>query len=169
MNIVIREATLKDAQSITQVNIQAWQESYQGIVDQEYLDNLPAIFAKKLALRQQGLSTTERTIHLVAQLEASIVGFCDAGVAKNCLLAKGEIYRIYLLREFQGLGVGKSLFYQAVDFLRLNHLTPITLLTLKDNVAAKKFYAKQGGVEMSGEDVEIGEKIYKQTRYIFNI
>ncbi len=169
MSIIIREATLADAQSITKVNIQAWQESYTGIVEQEYLDNLPAIFAKRLESRQQILSSPNLSITLIAQqLGGEILGYCQAGVvAKNSTAAKGEIYSIYVLEKFQNRGIGKTLLHQAFSFLTANNLTPITVATLRDNISARKFYEHLGGVLMAEENIEIGEKTYVIINYLF--
>ena len=47
----IRTATIKDAERITSVHVQAWKESYQNIIDQDYLDNIS--YEKRLAWRKK--------------------------------------------------------------------------------------------------------------------
>ncbi|MBS0351613.1 MAG: hypothetical protein JSR33_10615 [Proteobacteria bacterium] len=35
---LIRRATLEDAEKIAEIHVRAWQESYQDIIDQNYLE-----------------------------------------------------------------------------------------------------------------------------------
>jgi len=168
MNIIIREATDLDAENITRMHIQSWQETYQNIVDQAYLDGLPNAFEERLKFRQEALSKKDLAIHLVAEKEGRIIGFCDAGIAREYKEAKGEIYAIYLLKEYHGSGIGKNLFHKASDFLLSNDLAPFVVWALKDNLPARKFYEKHGGIEVGKEVIEIGSKAYEEVRYIFS-
>ena len=48
--IAIRLATLGDEIQLAQVHIKSWQESYKGLVPQEYLDRLPSEIDKKIGM-----------------------------------------------------------------------------------------------------------------------
>ncbi len=168
MNLIIREATELDAENITKMHIQSWQETYKNIVDQEYLDNLPDTFETRLKFRQEILSRKDRAILLIAEKDGKIIGFCDAGIIREYEGAKGEVYAIYLLKEYQGSGIGKKLFQQAVEFLFANNLTPFVVLVLKDNLPARKFYEKCGGIKIGEETIDISDKNYEEVRHVFN-
>jgi ribosomal protein S18 acetylase RimI-like enzyme len=169
LTIIIREANYEDAENITKMHIQSWQETYKNIVDQAYLDKLPDTFETRLKFRQEILAKKDNNIHLVAESEGKIIGFCDAGISREYEGAKGEIYAIYLLKEYQGFAIGKKLFQQAVEFLLSNNLTPFTVSVLEDNMRARKFYEKNGGVEIDIETIDIGGKTYEEVRYIFKV
>ncbi len=81
-DIVIRTATTPDAQSIVHIHIQSWQEAYQAVIEQEYLVNLPTTFDNRLQKRQEMLLKKSASIHLVAEYEGEITGFCDAAALK---------------------------------------------------------------------------------------
>jgi ribosomal protein S18 acetylase RimI-like enzyme len=167
MNLIIREATELDAENITVMHIKSWQETYKDIIDQVYLDDLPNKFEERLKFRQDILSKKDQAIHLVAEKDGKIIGFCDASFIREYEGAKGEVYAIYLLKEYQGSGIGKKLFQQAVEFLFANNLAPFVVLVLKDNLPSRKFYEKNGGVEIDMETIEIDGKTYEEVRYIF--
>lgn len=102
--INIRQATLEDAASIAQVHVQAWQESYQGILDQTILDTLSV--EQRLVGRLKFFSESSKG-QFVASLGEAIVGFCDVGPLRisqiNSEIATGEIYAIYVLNTYKGL------------------------------------------------------------------
>lgn len=147
--LVIRTVTLSDAQQITSVHLNCWKINYQGIVAQDYLDNL--IWEKRLKDREQ-IINSKSGIQLVAIYNNKLVGFCDAG--KRYIKANhqytdqqlrnrnepGEIYAIYVDPHFQHQGIGKALFEQVQKELAYQALMPFVVLTLKENQASCRFY-----------------------------
>jgi len=69
-----------------------------------------------------------------------------------------------LLQKYHNLGIGKLLWESAVEFLLANDLVPFTILVLKDNVQARKFYEKQGAQNFSKEGAEIAGKTYEEVK-----
>ena len=81
-NFTIRIATMKDCETIASIHVKAWQETYAGIISKHYLENLS--FDERFQLRKKILSEHNPScIHLVALVNDSVVGFCDAGPAFN--------------------------------------------------------------------------------------
>lgn len=46
--------------------------------------------------------------------------------------------------DYRGLGIGSRLLAHAIETARTNHCLRITLLTDRDNLAAQRFYRRQG-------------------------
>jgi len=167
-NITVRPALPEDAAGIAFVHIQGWQESYKGIVDQGYLDSLTQDReARSQRWRKLILEQDENSIILVAKLANEVVGFCSAGPIKEDSASKGELYAIYLLDEFKGIGAGKMLWDKSLEFLTDKKLVPFEVIMLEENVTARKFYEKQGCKFIGELTGKIGGREYKEVRYRF--
>ena len=71
---------------------------------------------------------------LVVRLNGKIVGFSCYGTDDS---GAGEVFAIYLLKEAQGLGLGRKL-------SRLGRRSPVTLWVLENNDPAIGFYEHYG-------------------------
>ncbi|MBP6985190.1 MAG: GNAT family N-acetyltransferase [Alphaproteobacteria bacterium] len=167
--IEIRPATLADAEAIVRVHVTAWQESYQGIIEQNYLDNLS--YEDRLGFRKQILmDQAASSIHLVALYENQIVGFCDAGPSSTKPQDhRGEIYAIYLLEGYKHLGIGTKLMNVAMAHLSQHGLTPSITWVLEENKPACSFYEKYGGQKTGENSVEYNRIAHKTVSYVFGI
>lgn len=165
--VFIRSASFDDAESIAYVHVKAWQESYKGIIEQNYLDNIS--FDERLKLRKNILeASVADSIHLVAIYEGQVVGFCDAGpnfTKSNEFL--GEVYAIYLLEEYKYLGIGTQLMQKASEHLIEKRLTPFIAWVLEENIIASGFYQKCGGLAFQEKIKTIGSREYKEIAYLF--
>ena len=165
---LIRGATLEDAEKIADIHVKAWQESYKGIIDQNYLDTIS--FSERLAFRKKILMHPKPAqINLVAVQNNQIIGFCDAGVAFDSNeVYRGEIYAIYLLNEFKQHGIGKTLFNYVNRHLEEHLLMPYVTWVLEENKTACRFYEKCGGQFFKKKSVEIGDQNYIEISYLFH-
>ena len=172
---IIRAARIEDAEKITFVHVQAWKESYQNIIDQDYLDNIS--YEKRLAWRKK-IIEEKFGQQLVVVYRSEVIGFCDSNAlepdTKNkaedkskISKEKGQIYGLYLLEKHQRKGIGKELLKQSLEWLRKKKLSPIILWVLKDNQKARGFYESQGGKLIEEIQIEIGSKFYWETGYRF--
>src|SRR5215469_16160422 len=73
MNIAIRPAAIDDCESIAQVHVQSWRDSYKNILPASILDSLS--IHERLQMWQSAVSDGGRYPVYVAQLESRIVGF----------------------------------------------------------------------------------------------
>lgn len=162
--LLIRKAIHSDAAAIAAVSIKSWQESYQGIIDQDILDNLSL---EQRTIFRQKLFQEAPNGHFVACLEDKIIGFCDAGPSRYSL-AKGEIYAIYVLNELKSLGIGYHLFTEAKSYLYNLNLRPFLTMALTTNKHARYFYERQGGQLRGKSTYHIGDKSYPEVCYLFD-
>lgn len=80
---------------------------------------------------------------------------------------KGEIYAIYILKEYQNKGIGKLLFKNAVDKLKENSLFPVIIWVLAENIQACRFYVFMGGTKIKEKYISIGHEKYNGVAYSF--
>lgn len=164
--ITIRPAVLFDAEAIAKVHTQAWKESYQGIYDSDFLDSLS--YEKRLPFRKQILENpSPQSLHLVAVHNEQVIGFLDAGPShEHREGVLGEVYAIYLLEGYKGLGLGRRMMHLAAEFLQEQHLTPYAVWALENNIPARGLYEKLGGIEMFERLDERSGTSYKVVGYL---
>ena len=104
--ITLRPATQADVLPLASAHVQAWRETYQGIVPDHVLAPLDP--AKRAAM-WRGRVEGGGTVQLGVDAEG-IAGFADAGAQRDASLSfAGEIYAIYVLRRAQRRGLGRRL------------------------------------------------------------
>lgn len=149
MSITITPMTTEaDMTGKAYVHWKSWQETYTGLIDQDYLDNVMNLAKCESIARlwTQGL--------WVAKDGERVVGFVGCGASRDgedC----GEVYSIYVLQSHQGKGIGYALMNQAMEQLR--DCRKVVLWVLRGNEKAIRFYERYGFV-FDGEekDVTIG-------------
>ncbi|MCY1690262.1 GNAT family N-acetyltransferase [Exiguobacterium sp. SL14] len=153
----IREARLADASAIARVHIDAWHETYQGIIPDSYLAQLS--YAKRTKQWEQTL--VDQRVYVAVSGE-EVVGFAQGGPSRSDA-REGELYAIYVLRTSQRLGLGKALFQRIADDLA--EYETMQVAVLRDNPACQ-FYERFGGqvieesmIERGG--VELVQRVYR--------
>lgn len=119
------------------VHWKSWQEAYAGLIDQEYLDH-------KQTLEQcERIAFQWRENLLVAKDGSRVIGFAGYGAYRdNTLPQTGEVYAVYVLKEYYGRGVGQALMSAALE--KLAEYPKIALWVLEGNERAIRFYEKYG-------------------------
>ncbi len=128
------------------VHYQAWMEAYTGLIDQQHLD------ARSLEnCIQKAHQSPQNT--LVAKDGDRVVGFaCYGAYRDDSLQNAGEIYAIYILRDYYGKCVGYRLMNAAMEQLR--GYDQVALWVLKGNTRALRFYERYG-FRLDGTQAEI--------------
>jgi ribosomal protein S18 acetylase RimI-like enzyme len=140
----IRTAVLADAHAIARVHVQAWHETYRGLVPDALLDALSV--ERNTGLWQAIIGQGEQVVTHVVEAEAGIVGFGSAGKARDARLgASGEVSAIYLLAEIKRRGIGRTLFASLLRALAAGGHTTVGLWVLASNAPTRRFYEALGG------------------------
>ena len=152
LSIDIRRARIDDAAGIAAVHDAAWRNAYRGI--------LPGLDLERMVERRGpawwGKAIRRHVLVLVLEVDGLIVGYATLGPSRmRTLPYKGEIYEIYLLPEYQGLGLGRRLFQSARRMLGDLKFDGLAVRALRSNGTAIGFYRRLGGRTV----VETGERI----------
>ena len=157
MNIHIRPATPEDAASIARVHVDSWRSAYAGIVPADYLAGLSYRNRESL---WKDLLTTDRpgTSYFVADAGGGdVVGFANAGPEREGdRVYRGELYAIYILEEYQRMGLGRRLFSSVTQRLLADGFNSMLLWVLEDNRPAIRFYESLGGEPAGRQTITIG-------------
>lgn len=146
MKDLIRKAKVKDAKGIATVVATAWQETYRGIVNDEYLDNLtneiPNMIERYIKKIKEGID-----LFSVLEVDGKIVGFTSYGKAKNeeKYPSYGEIYALYIIDGYKGFGFGKKLVINAAKELIKLGYKEMVIGCLVGN-PSNSFYKHLGGI-----------------------
>lgn len=136
MNIVIKEMETDDEiRGKAFVHWKSWHETYTGLVAQDFLDTLTLEKCEKMTYDQPNNT-------IVAKLEERVIGFVGYGDRGNEAPDTGEIFWLYVLKEFHGKGVAQQLMNAGLE--RLNNYPQICLWVMKENKRAMRFYQKYG-------------------------
>ncbi|RKL64746.1 GNAT family N-acetyltransferase [Salipaludibacillus neizhouensis] len=160
----IRISTLEDMPSIAKVHVESWRTTYKGIVDSQFIENLTYEWSEKRHLNV--LSNKDMFIYVVEDKQGNIIGFTSGGPERtNDPLYDGELHAIYLLDEYQGLGLGRKLFTAVTRRLREDGFNSLIVLVLENNISAREFYKSLGGKEVREGMLELKGQKYKDIAY----
>lgn len=141
----IRRAVPADALAIKNVHYKTYQVSYRGYVPNEYLDNL-IITDDLLQKTQKMLSHTEC---YVVEEQNSLNAFAYIGELNEYIF---EINALYVLPEYQKLGVGSLLVNHICNIKKDMAYKKCLVWTMK-NGSSVKFYHKHGFQPTGNEKV----------------
>ena len=166
----IRPADVADAARIAEIHVRSWQQAYQGLIPQDYLDSLDP--ADRIERRAQLLSSLdpERSACLVVTGDdAEIAGFAHLGPSRDDdddPAETGEIMAIYLAPDAWGHGFGRELMAASLGFLTGAGYQEATLWVLDTNDRARRFYAAAGfAADGAAKIGSAGEHPLHEVRY----
>lgn len=141
-----RRALEEDAKEIALVHDESWNNAYCGMVPHKALSRM--ISRRNATWWADAIA--RKTVILVLEIQGKIVGYATLGRNRvKTLPFDGEIYEIYLLPEYQGVGLGARLFIAARSELSRRGLTGTVVWALEDNTPALNFYKNAGGAEIA--------------------
>lgn len=160
--MIIRKAVLQDADGIAHVHVNSWKSTYKGIISDQVLDNLSIERRKKYWEETLNKVEIDEFIYVVQDLDGKIVGFASGGKSRSPEYPyDGELYAIYLLRDYQKLGFGRKLISNIANDLLAIDCKSMIVWVLEDN-PSKNAYEKLGGIEIGSKQIEIGKDNLKE-------
>jgi len=142
MTLVIRPADGNDLKAVVEVGRRTWPVTYGPIAGEDYVAmglakwwtedaNVPAIRAGRVT---------------VAEVDGTVVGIAAVGPHEHHLV----LWKLYVLPEYQGKGIGSAL-VESVVVSAMGLHPEIRISYLEGNTLAEAFYRGKGFVEISRE------------------
>jgi ribosomal protein S18 acetylase RimI-like enzyme len=154
--ISVRPAVVDDVAAVREIGLKTWPVAYDGLVSPEFIaDGLaqwwsPAVVERGIT---QGLT-------LVAVVEDRVVGMVGLGQEAGFWV----MWKLYVLPELQGRGVGKALLDGAIGALP-EGTDQLLLDVLVGNEQAIRFYRKNGfGAARSTPERDLGDELIWMAR-----
>ncbi len=142
MTTLIRDAELDDLDAVLAVGHRTWPATYEPIAGPDYVSmglakwwtpdaTMPAVTAGRVT---------------VAEVDGQVVAMASTGPSHGHLV----LWKLYVLPEFQGQGIGSQLIDVVIDKARHTH-PDIRVAVLEGNDHAAAFYRAKGFVELEHE------------------
>ena len=163
--IRIRAATVADARGIAEVHVASWRESYAGIVPDEYLAALAVEERERRWVSGLDDPDNPSFVYVAEDESRRIVGFASGGPRHDGdAVYAGELYAIYLLRVWQGQGVGRRLVAAVARTLAERDMRSMLLWVFAEN-PARRFYEALGGQYLAEQQFELGGRMLTEVGY----
>ncbi len=169
MTMLIRKAVLSDAPQLGKVIVESWRTTYQGIVSDAYLKGMNPLSSAK-RFEADIVDSSKSRFFYVAEVGKEVVGFVVGGVQrKNPEPDTGELYAIYLLKDFQSKGIGRQLFTACTENLLAMGFRKMIVYVLTENPYRRFYESTSGVLEPYDGEVEIGGKLFKPLKYVWSL
>ena len=160
-SLVVRRAGPRDARAMATVHLETWRATYRGQIGDDYLDGLnEAAFE-----RQWRHIFAARGWSFVALFGDRVVGIASGGRSRRPGAAEGEIYVLYLLPAYQGIGLGRALFDACHYELARRGRSDCVVWVLASNTNARRFYERLGGKLSAEGDLTLGGQRLHEVAY----
>ena len=118
------------------VHYKSWHETYTGLIDAHYLEG--TTLEKCVGIARRWPDNI-----IVAKDGERVIGFAGCGAYRDeTLPGHGEVFAIYVLKEYHGQKVGYELMNAALE--RLSAYQKVAVWVLKGNDKAIRFYKRYG-------------------------
>lgn len=158
----VRAARSEDAAAIAHVHEEAWRHAYQGVIP-----HLP--LAQMIARHGPGWwqSVLARGMRaLVLEFDGELTGYVTLGRSRmRGTPFGGELFELYVLPDFQGVGFGRRLFRAARTELERRGIEGLCVWALADNEMACAFYLHLGGRPISEGAETFGETTLRKVAF----
>jgi len=146
--MVIRPTQKTDAHSLSCIYVQTWLDTYLSVIPYGYLSSMSIPRHEKVFSNELN---SKHIISFVAENNGRVIGFITGGYERNGDdIYSGEIYTLYVLKNFQRRGVGTNLVSALA--MQFNNLGIFSMLVrvLKLN-PYRRFYQNIHGIYLKTE------------------
>ncbi|WP_246231640.1 GNAT family N-acetyltransferase [Sporosarcina jiandibaonis] len=107
VNLVIRQATLKDAKAVMSVLVDSQWFTYSHLYSKSYLQNLIDQYYNEQRIKNEIRSISDKwSGYFLAEIAGKVIGVIGGGMINS---TAGEIYVFYMNPEYRGSGIGTRL------------------------------------------------------------
>lgn len=163
----IRTATSDDARAIAEVHVASWRWAYRDLLPIDVLESL-SVDGRELMWRSLLTATDPGSVAIVATDDGEVVGFASAGPSRDVedTPATAEVFTLYLVDHVAGHGIGRRLFAELTERIRVLGYRRAVLWVLEANERARRFYEAAGWRYDAARDMfQVAGRDYPEVRY----
>jgi len=160
MNFELKRATIQDVHNIQTIGRETFFETFHENNDKQTMQHyLQQAFSEEKLLIE---INNQQSIFKLLYVDNQLAGYLkvNEGNAQTDAIAENalEVERIYLLRAFQNMGLGKALMNEAILIAQQLQKSNIWLGVWEKNENAIAFYEMQGFVKTSTHTFMFGDE-----------
>lgn len=165
LSIDVRPAERQDARAIAEAHRASWQHSYAGLIPYRALTKM----IERRSETWWRKATSGPATVLVADVAGTIAGYATVGLNRaRALPQEGEVYEIYMRPEYQGIGLGYTLFGEARRLLKSLGCNGTVVWCLEDSRHAVDFFRSNGGIDAVEGMEDFDDVQLKKLGFIWN-
>ena len=169
--ITYRTATDADVARIATLHARSWQETYRGIMPDEFLDN--EVQKERLEVWQERFGEQMPNRHIiVAEAGNQLVGFACVITGDDPVYG-ALLDNLHVSGVHQGQGIGRNLMKQAAQWVQnRNADSPFYLWVYEQNHPARTFYDSLGATNQErvrGDDGFVLRYVWPDTQKLANL
>ena len=166
--MIIREKRYDDIPEFIELVNAVWNETYRGIIDDKFLDNMSNTVEERIKIGQNNFNKADCFSYVIEDNE-KLVGYTSCEKSRDeDYPNSGEISSLYLKKEYKGKGLGKELFKNSENKLKELGFKDYIIGCLDQN-PTNEFYKHMGGIYYKSKMIKIGDKEYKENYYYFEM
>jgi GNAT superfamily N-acetyltransferase len=162
----IRRPGPGDATRIAEVHVATWQAAYAGIFPEGFLAAMSVDHRAEVwnGILEEAIDGAGLHIAVAGD---RILGFAHGGPGRDTDASDAaEVYAVYVLPDYWGTGVGKTLLDALVAELTVGGAPEAMLWVLEPNHRARAFYKREGWkYDGRAETIERGGTSVRELRY----
>ena len=139
--IIIRDATEADVVALSKLHVECWNQTYGGRTDEG------ALKLRESQWREIFRNVNDSWFCLVVENKnGELIGFAKGQKYRHEALPQydGELNKIYLLRDYQRLGIGRKLFLMTVKKFLVQGINTMVLFGIPQNPSCNFHEAMKG-------------------------
>ena len=141
--MLIRPTQKSDAHSISRIYVRTWQDTYLGIIPYAYLAKMSIPHHAQAFLNELN---SNQVVSFIAEDRGQGAGFITGGYeTTGDSIYGGEIFTLYVLKNYQRQGVGSRLVSALANQLQRIGIYSMLVRVLKQN-PYRHFYKKINGI-----------------------
>lgn len=149
--VQIRRAVPEDAEALTRLHLDCWDDAFTGLMPQAVLDARRDDVPARVERWRKALDTGHTS---VAEHDSGLIGFVNAAPGTELPQLEIQLFALYVRARWWGTGVGHALFDAAVG----NRTA--YLWTLEGNDRSIRFYERHGfRLDGAAEDEPYGRRV----------
>ncbi|MYL48195.1 GNAT family N-acetyltransferase [Halobacillus litoralis] len=160
----IRKAKPGDVPAIAKVHVDAWLETYRGIVPDVYLNRLS--YENRERLWEENIR--KYNISVIETEEDGVFGFVTWEDGSTCGEYDSELSSLYILEKYHLRGAGRLLLSSTFREVKEKGHKNLVVRVLSEN-PARHFYEKMGAEKVKEVTIAMEEKRLTETIYYWVI
>lgn len=163
---IIRKNELKDQGQMAHIKIDGWKNAYDMIIASKYLKTLDY---EKQTERYIASFEEYKDLVFVAVRDEEVLGYSCFHLFDKSGNCDAELVSLYIKPDEKRRGIGTNLLKETAKELMNQGKQNMIVWCLSENKNAINFYKKLGGKIVVEKDAKIGDELYKEYGFYFDL